>query len=113
MNAKRILAVLSAGICLMFVLVCWAGKAGASAETDTLVEPQAQAPAAPTKAAELLDINSATKEQREQHPLAAGDQPQSTTAGNAVSGQRSRTFSLKGNIRLCSLNSSTSSWSDG
>lgn len=68
MNAKRILAALSAGISLMFVLACWAGKAEASAETDILHAPQAQAPAVPTKAAELLDINSATKEQLEALP---------------------------------------------
>ena len=68
MNAKRILAASSAAICLVFVLASWAGKSGASAKTDLLQTTQVQAPAIPSKAAELLDINSATKEQLEELP---------------------------------------------
>ena len=67
MNAKRILAA-SAAICLMFALASWAGRAGTSARTELLQTTQAQAPAVPSKAAELLDINSATKEQLEELP---------------------------------------------
>jgi competence protein ComEA len=65
MNAKRVLAALSASICLLFVLASWTGKAGASANPSLLAAPQAKTPAAP---AELLDINSATKEQLDALP---------------------------------------------
>jgi competence protein ComEA len=68
MNAKRILAAASAAICLVFVLASWAGESGASARSDLLQTTQVQAPAIPSKAAELLDINSATKEQLEELP---------------------------------------------
>jgi competence protein ComEA len=67
MNVKRILAVLSAAICLLFVLASWTGKAGASANPGLLAAPQAKTPTT-AKPAELLDINSATKEQLDALP---------------------------------------------
>jgi competence protein ComEA len=65
MNAKRILAALSTAICLTFVLASWTGKTGASANAGLLAERQAKAPTTP---AELVDINSATKEQLDALP---------------------------------------------
>src|SRR5271157_1395288 len=68
MNAKRLLTALSAAICLLFVLASWSGKAGVSANASLLAPPQAKTPTAPAKPAELLDINSATKEQLDALP---------------------------------------------
>jgi DNA uptake protein ComE-like DNA-binding protein len=68
MNAKRLVTTFGTAICLMFLLVCSAGKAGAAGETHLLLAGHAQAPAVPAKAAELLDINSATKDQLEALP---------------------------------------------
>jgi DNA uptake protein ComE-like DNA-binding protein len=67
MKAKRVLAPLGTAICLIFVLASWAGKVEAS-KTDLLHAPQAQAPAVSAKSADLLDINSATKEQLDALP---------------------------------------------
>jgi DNA uptake protein ComE-like DNA-binding protein len=68
MNTKRILAALSATICLLFALASWSGKVGASANAGLLAAQQAKTPTAPAKPAELLDINSATKEQLDALP---------------------------------------------
>jgi competence protein ComEA len=68
MNTKRVLTTLVTAICLMFIPVFWSGKASASGEAHLLLARQAQAPAVPAKATELLDINSATKDQLEGLP---------------------------------------------
>jgi competence protein ComEA len=68
MIAKRILASLSAAIFLLFVLASWTGKTGASASAALVAAPQAKAPTTPAKPADLVDINSATKEQLDALP---------------------------------------------
>jgi competence protein ComEA len=66
MMKKCTLAVYGAAICLLFVLTTWAGKAtNASASFG---DPQSKSTTAPANAADLVDINSATKEQLDALP---------------------------------------------
>jgi competence protein ComEA len=62
MNARRILATFSAA-CLMFALTRWTGTAEDFANADLRAAPQAKGATTPAKPAELVDINSATKNQ--------------------------------------------------
>ena len=67
MHAKRILAALSAAVCLLFILSSWNGRPAASANTGPFASQQAKTPAVPAKA-ELVDIKSATQEQLDALP---------------------------------------------
>ena len=63
----RTVAVCSAVTCLMLVLMAWAGNATAKA-TDEFGMPQAKSANDAANAADLVDINSATKEQLDALP---------------------------------------------
>ena len=67
MKKKRTLALCSAAMCLVLVLATWAGKATANA-TAGFSAPQAKSASAPANAADLVDINSASKEQLDALP---------------------------------------------
>ena len=65
-NKKRILSICSAAVFLIFVLAGWAGRATAHA-TSAVSAPQAKTATAPA-ASNLVDINTATKEQLDSLP---------------------------------------------
>ena len=68
MNRKRTLVILGSMLCLLFASVSWTGKAGASASSASGSTQATKTKPSTAKAPELLDINTATKEQLDALP---------------------------------------------
>ena len=67
MKEKRNLAVCSLAICLVLVLATWPRRASARVTAGSSA-PQAKSASVPADSADLVDINSASKEQLDELP---------------------------------------------
>ena len=67
MKKNRTPAICTAAMCLVLVPGIWAGKAAANASAG-LGDPQSKSASAPADAADLVDINSASKDQLDALP---------------------------------------------